>query len=86
MYTRTVTNIGEANASYIMDILSPHGVNIIVKPCSLDFSELNENLKFKVIFSKSDMTSNVISAQRYILWKSSKYSVRNPIVVIKADL
>ncbi|CAI9764701.1 unnamed protein product [Fraxinus pennsylvanica] len=52
-YTRIVTNVGEANASYTVDILPPHGVNVVVNPRSLQFSELNQKLKFEVTFSTS---------------------------------
>ncbi|KAL2543820.1 Subtilisin-like protease SBT1.2 [Forsythia ovata] len=80
-YTRTVTNVGEANASYTVDIVPPQGVNVMVKPLTLNFSQLNQKLKYEVTFSISNASSNSRNAQGYLLWKSSKHSVRSPIAM-----
>ncbi|KAL2543819.1 Subtilisin-like protease SBT1.7 [Forsythia ovata] len=80
-YTRTVTNVGEANASYVVDIVPPRGVNVIVKPRTLNFSELNQKLTYEVTFSRSNTSSNTTNAQGYLVWKSSKHSVRSTIAV-----
>ncbi|KAG5594360.1 hypothetical protein H5410_035592 [Solanum commersonii] len=38
-YTRTVTNVGEAVSSYVVEIVPPQGVDVIVDPPLLNFSE-----------------------------------------------
>uniref|UniRef100_M1AXJ8 Serine protease n=1 Tax=Solanum tuberosum TaxID=4113 RepID=M1AXJ8_SOLTU len=38
-YTRTVTNVREAKSSYTVEIDSPSGVTVIVKPSTLKFSK-----------------------------------------------
>ncbi|KAL2543903.1 Subtilisin-like protease SBT1.2 [Forsythia ovata] len=80
-YTRKVTNVGEANASYTVDIVPPQGVNVMVKPLTLNFSQLNQKLKYEVTFSRSNASSISRNAQGYLLWKSSKHSVRSPIAM-----
>ncbi|KAG5580610.1 hypothetical protein H5410_051237 [Solanum commersonii] len=53
-YTRLVTNVGEAKLSYSVEIASPPGVSVIVKPSTLKFSKLNHKLKYQVTFTKID--------------------------------
>ncbi|KAK6163856.1 hypothetical protein DH2020_000720 [Rehmannia glutinosa] len=42
-YTRTVTNVGEANSSYVVKISPPPGVHVAVKPDKLDFKNQNRS-------------------------------------------
>ncbi|XP_075508649.1 subtilisin-like protease [Primulina tabacum] len=81
-YTRTITNVGEANSSFALEIVSPPGVDVSVEPSVLSFSELNKKLTYNTKFSRSkDQVDNVIS-QGFLNWKSTKYSVRSPIAVV----
>ncbi|KAG6782709.1 hypothetical protein POTOM_012122 [Populus tomentosa] len=69
-FTRTVTNV------------SPPGVDVTVKPSKLYFSKVNQKATYSVAFSRTEYggkTSEI--AQGYIVWASSKYTVRSPIAV-----
>ncbi|XP_021901702.1 subtilisin-like protease SBT1.2 [Carica papaya] len=50
-FTRTVTNVGEANSSYEVTIVAPLGVEVSVEPRKLYFSEMNQKATYKVTFS-----------------------------------
>ncbi|XP_059287849.1 subtilisin-like protease [Lycium ferocissimum] len=81
-YTRTVTNVGEAKSSYIVEIVSPPGVSVTVKPTTLKFSELNQKLTYQVTFCKTTNSSNSDVAQGFLKWTSNMHSVRSPIAVV----
>lgn len=81
-YSRVVTNVGDANSSYTVQIFSPPGVNVSVTPSTLDFSEVNQQLTYQVTFSR--LSSAVVKTpfvQGYLKWTSGKYAVRSPISV-----
>ncbi|PHU26326.1 hypothetical protein BC332_04658 [Capsicum chinense] len=82
-YTRTVTNVGEANSTYNVDISPPEGVEITVSPSSLHFSEVKESMTYQVTFkrSASGTVSNANFVQGYLKWSSDKHSVRSPVAV-----
>ncbi|KAK6117156.1 hypothetical protein DH2020_049115 [Rehmannia glutinosa] len=75
-YTRTVTNVGEPNESYNVEIVSPAGVNVTVNPAKLSFSKLGQKLVYNVTFTGSAATGANISSQGFIRWNSAKHSVR----------
>ncbi|KAG8382324.1 hypothetical protein BUALT_Bualt05G0065600 [Buddleja alternifolia] len=79
--TRTVTNVGEASSSYTVEVVSPEGVDVIVEPRTLNFSELNQKLTYEVTFSRLANAANISVSQGYIVWKSAKHSVRSQIAV-----
>ncbi|CAN4105631.1 unnamed protein product [Withania somnifera] len=78
MYTRTVTNVGEASSTYTVQVIGLEGVKLSIKPRILKFSALNQKLSYQVTFKRSTSTN---SSQGYITWSSTKYSVRSPISV-----
>ncbi|KAK6137647.1 hypothetical protein DH2020_028573 [Rehmannia glutinosa] len=51
-YTRTVTNVGEANSSYVVKISPPPGVHVAVKPDKIDFTESKQKVTYEVTFSR----------------------------------
>ncbi|KAI5656713.1 hypothetical protein M9H77_25506 [Catharanthus roseus] len=81
-YTRIVTNVGEANSSYTVEVVSPPGVNVTVKPSTLTFSQLNQKLEYEVTFTRLATAKNDTASQGFLSWNSSNYSVRSPIVAI----
>ncbi|KAK4365283.1 hypothetical protein RND71_016641 [Anisodus tanguticus] len=81
-YTRTVTNVGDAKSSYKLEIVSPKGVVVKVKPSELNFSMLNQKLTYQVTFSKTTNSSNDDVVQGFLKWTSNKHSVRSPIAVV----
>ncbi|XP_004244591.1 subtilisin-like protease 4 [Solanum lycopersicum] len=81
-YTRTVTNVGEAKSSYSVEIVSPPGVSVIVKPSTLKFSKLNQKLTYRVTFSRTENSSTSGTVQGFLKWTSNRHSVRSPIAVV----
>ncbi|CBI34784.3 unnamed protein product, partial [Vitis vinifera] len=80
---RTVTNVGEAKASYIVKISAPQGVDVSVKPRKLDFTQTNQKKTYTVTFERKDdgKTGSKPFAQGFLEWVSAKHSVRSPISV-----
>ncbi|KAK4729004.1 hypothetical protein R3W88_021992 [Solanum pinnatisectum] len=81
-YTRTVTNVGEAKSSYIVEIVSPLGVFVTVKPSTLKFSKMNQKKTYRVTFSKTDNSSTSGVVQGFLKWTSNRHSVRSPIAIV----
>ncbi|PHT39612.1 hypothetical protein CQW23_18466 [Capsicum baccatum] len=81
-YTRTVTNVEDVVSSYNVEIASPPGVSVIVKPSTLKFSKLNQKLTYQATFSRKYNSSNSGTVQGFLKWTSKKYSVRSPIAVV----
>ncbi|KAH6778952.1 hypothetical protein C2S52_010189 [Perilla frutescens var. hirtella] len=84
-YTRTVTNVGEAKSSYVVKISAPNGVDVGVKPERLDFTEEKQKLTYRVTFSRHGNGASSNFSEGFIVWTSSKYLVRSPIVAIMLD-
>ncbi|KAL0324379.1 UNVERIFIED_CONTAM: Subtilisin-like protease SBT1.2 [Sesamum calycinum] len=81
-YTRTVTNVGDPNSSYIVDVVPPPGIDVLVKPDTLSFTETNQKMQYQVTFSRSASAANNTAVQGFLAWNSSRRSVRSPIAVI----
>ncbi|XP_006363699.1 subtilisin-like protease SBT1.2 [Solanum tuberosum] len=81
-YTRTVTNVGDAKSSYKVEIASPKGVVMKVKPSKLNFSMLNQKLTYQVTFSKTTNSSNPGVIEGFLKWTSNRHSVRSPIAIV----
>lgn len=82
-YTRTVTNVGEASSSYVVEIFPPPGIGVVVEPPSLEFSEVNQKLQYQVTFTRLESAANATGfTQGYLKWNSYNYAVRTPIAVI----
>ncbi|WCJ26099.1 Subtilisin-like protease [Euphorbia peplus] len=81
IFTRTVTNVGQANSSYTLELFVPRGVYVIVTPNKLSFSELNQKATYSVTFIEQD-GPNVSFSQGYLNWVADGYRVSSPIAVI----
>ncbi|KAF7139098.1 hypothetical protein RHSIM_Rhsim07G0097100 [Rhododendron simsii] len=82
-YTRTVRNVGPAGGfSYRSVIVQPLGVTVTVDPETLEFSEVNQELTYKVTFSRSTGPA-LLYVNGFLLWESvnNKYVVKSPISV-----
>ncbi|XP_070021789.1 subtilisin-like protease [Nicotiana sylvestris] len=75
-YTRTVTNVGEANSTYTVKVFGLDGVEVTVNPTILKFSALNQKASYNVTVKPSPL---IADSQGYITWSSDRYSVRSPI-------
>ncbi|XP_059442023.1 subtilisin-like protease 4 [Corylus avellana] len=81
-FTRTVTNVGEANSSYTVTVAAPEGVYVSVKPSKLYFSRVNQKVKYSVTFSRTGSGTKVGEyGQGFLKWVSAKHSVQSPISV-----
>ncbi|EYU29361.1 hypothetical protein MIMGU_mgv1a026567mg [Erythranthe guttata] len=82
-YTRTVTNVGKANASFDVEIVSPDGVIVRVEPERLWFWELGQKLSYNVTFTRSAADgATKKNGEGFIKWNSADHSVRSPISVV----
>ncbi|KAI9174506.1 hypothetical protein LWI28_018371 [Acer negundo] len=81
-YTRTVTYVGQGNAIYNVEVVSPEGVDVTVKPEQIMFTETNQKATFSVTFTKTQNTGGGSFSQGYLNWVSGLHTVRSPIVAI----
>ncbi|CAI9095700.1 OLC1v1031697C2 [Oldenlandia corymbosa var. corymbosa] len=81
-YTRTVTNVGEANSVYTVKVVQPPGIKVTIKPQKLSFSKVNQKLTYEVTFELVKFPLDVIVSQGSITWSSQKYSARIPIAAM----
>ena len=82
-YTRTVTNVGEANSVYTLDLSVPAGLGMSVNPSTLTFTEVNQKIEFQVEFiPQASHGTSLPFSQGYLRWVSDNYSVRSQISVI----
>ncbi|KAI3924949.1 hypothetical protein MKW98_002858 [Papaver atlanticum] len=82
MFTRTVTNVGEANSTYGVEIVEPDGVSVSVKPNMLYFTEMNQKLSYSVMFSRNRFATDASISEGFIQWVSNKHLVRSPISAV----
>ncbi|KAL3499452.1 hypothetical protein ACH5RR_038545 [Cinchona calisaya] len=81
-YTRTVTNVGDADSVFTVKVIQPTGVNVTVTPEKLSFSKVNQKLTYEVTFRKLASAADNVVSQGSLTWTSEKYSVRSPIAAI----
>ncbi|GKA91115.1 subtilisin-like protease [Tanacetum coccineum] len=80
-YTRTVTNVGDANSSYTLKIYTPPNIAISVSPSTLTFSAVNQMLSYEVTFTPIGSGPVTQFSEGALLWNSAKHSVRSPISI-----
>ncbi|XP_015084725.1 subtilisin-like protease SBT1.7 [Solanum pennellii] len=85
-YTRTVTKVGEAKSSYIVEIVSPQGVSVTVTPSTLKFSKMNQKKTYQVTFLKTANSSTNGIVHGFLKWTSNRHSVRSPIAVVLLEI
>ncbi|CAN0897696.1 Subtilisin-like protease SBT1.2 [Linum grandiflorum] len=86
MIRRRVTNVGQPNSIYSVEVKAPQGMKVRVKPTKLKFKERNQVLSYKVWFiSRKRMTMEKLSfAEGHLTWINSENHltrVRSPISV-----
>ncbi|KAM3698574.1 hypothetical protein ACJW31_06G198500 [Castanea mollissima] len=79
VFRRRVTNVGQAISIYNATIIAPKGVEITVMPMTLSFTRVLQKLSFKVVV-KAQPTISMVSTGS-LVWKSSRHTVRSPIVI-----
>ncbi|KAL2321647.1 hypothetical protein Fmac_026026 [Flemingia macrophylla] len=74
-YTRTVTNVGEANSTFVVMVAAPEGVEVKVWPNKLHFSEANQKETYSVSFSRIGSGNKTAEyAQGFLQWDSAKHT------------
>ncbi|PHT58008.1 hypothetical protein CQW23_00371 [Capsicum baccatum] len=79
-YTRTVTNVGDASSTYTVNITQIQGVDVVVEPATLVFTQVNQQATYSISFTQSGILTDRF-VQGAISWISNKYVVRSPISV-----
>ncbi|RWV90576.1 hypothetical protein GW17_00047207 [Ensete ventricosum] len=69
---RTVTNVGEANSSYTVEVEVPKTVSVNVNPPSLSFSEVNQKKSFLVTAKWTTAGLPTRNAEGNLKWVSGK--------------
>ena len=76
----TVTNVGDANSIYNVEIEMPKEVTPSVSPSKLEFTKANEKKTFTVSLTRdANATKHVEGSFK---WVSDKHIVRSPIVIV----
>ncbi|KAG9145089.1 hypothetical protein Leryth_008896 [Lithospermum erythrorhizon] len=82
VYTRTVTNVGEANSTYGHVINNVPGVDIELSPTQLVFTKVNQKLTYQITFRRKSSTPAASSyVEGAIIWVSEHHDVRSPMSV-----
>ncbi|KAH7677370.1 Tripeptidyl-peptidase II protein [Dioscorea alata] len=79
---RTLTNVGDANELYYIDVEDPNGIKVVVSPSPIQFSRIGEEKSITLEFSSKGMPLNqgeVLDGQLKL--DSGKHFVRSPISV-----
>ncbi|KAF1888378.1 hypothetical protein Lal_00039306 [Lupinus albus] len=77
-YTRTLTNVGDANSVYNVAVDGPSAVSITVKPTKLVFGKVHEKKRYTVTFASKKHVA-VKAAFGSITWSNSEHQVRSPV-------
>ncbi|WVZ11077.1 hypothetical protein V8G54_015607 [Vigna mungo] len=85
-YTRTLTNVGPAEATYVVDLEVPLATGMSVNPSQITFTQVKQKVTFSVEFipEEKENRGNHSFAQGSLTWirVSDKHTVRIPISVI----
>lgn len=83
-YSRTVKNValGYPTSVYKVEIASPLGVSVMVKPSELVFDSVNSSLSYELTFASTAGSEAEGSHQfGWISWNDGVHEVRSPIAV-----
>ncbi|XP_010943371.1 subtilisin-like protease 4 [Elaeis guineensis] len=80
--SRTVTNVGEANSVYSVQINEPSGAAVDVSPNQLFFSNVGEKQSYRIRFrARNPSPARGQFRQGQLSWVSNNHAVRSPILV-----
>ncbi|XP_020270038.1 subtilisin-like protease SBT1.4 [Asparagus officinalis] len=80
-YNREVKNVGSGPATYEVEVSSPEGVNVTVRPSKLVFDSPGQSLSYEIAFvsiSRSKADDFVFGS---ISWSDGVHEVRSPVAV-----
>ncbi|TVU27947.1 hypothetical protein EJB05_19452, partial [Eragrostis curvula] len=81
---RTVTNVGEPEETYSVEAVAP-GVEVVVRPSTLAFTELGQKLDFVVTVKREATTPAKAVIEGELKLVSEKHVVRSPLVVVVGE-
>jgi hypothetical protein len=79
--TRTVTNVGSPNTSYVVRVNEPAGVLVSVNPKILTFKAVGEKKTFKATLMPNGTSTIMDYVFGELVWSDGKHHVRSPIAV-----
>lgn len=79
MITRTVTNVGPKNCTYVANVQGPLGLQVKVSPAKLVFSEMMAKASYTVTFSGKGAKKGYNFGS--ITWSDNVHQVRSVFVV-----
>uniref|UniRef100_A0A7N0T4K2 Subtilisin-like protease SBT4.14 n=2 Tax=Kalanchoe fedtschenkoi TaxID=63787 RepID=A0A7N0T4K2_KALFE len=86
VFKRLATNVGPAPTVFNSTIRAPPGVTIMVHPKTLTFTKTRQKKSFTVVVkAKADPMATGQMASGSLVWRSSRYIVRSPIVVYSPE-
>ncbi|KAM7265465.1 hypothetical protein ACFE04_003148 [Oxalis oulophora] len=72
--TRTATNVGKPNSTYIAEVQAPSGFDVRISPRKLTFIEGVKSLSFRVLFDAKQAVSGYNFG--YVNWSDGSHQVR----------
>lgn len=75
-YKRTVKNVGDVDCVYKVSVNAPSGVDVVVSPAELKFSEDKNEAEYEITFTSSGGSSAAFGS---IEWSDGVHNVRSPI-------
>ncbi|RAL40739.1 hypothetical protein DM860_008437 [Cuscuta australis] len=79
-YTRTLINVGESG-TYEVYVSSPNGVEILVEPQTLSFTEVGETQSYMVTFTATTMAASGSNVFGEIEWSDGMHVVGSPVAI-----
>ncbi|VFQ64154.1 unnamed protein product [Cuscuta campestris] len=79
-YTRTLTNVGESG-TYEVYVSSPDGVEILVEPQTLSFTDVGETQSYMVTFTATTMAASGSNVFGEIEWSDGMHVVGSPVAI-----
>ena len=83
VFKRIVKNVGNVNATYDAEVVSPMGRSIKVDPSTLRFEQLNQKKSFTIFLEGKFVRNDTSLLSASLTWKDLKHSVVSPIVVYR---
>ncbi|GKB02877.1 putative cucumisin [Tanacetum coccineum] len=85
-FPRRVTNVGQANATYVASIQKESSkLNFSVEPSKLEFTSQNQMISF-VVTVKGSIESSLTTESVSLTWTDGIHVVRSPIVVYTGEV